>query len=345
MHPTLLRWGAAVALLLAVVHAPAQSAERPDGTTSTGSVGRSLSEYPYRVYVPASYQPGTAVPLVVMVHGCQTTAEQQQNASLIDEVADREGFIVLYPDVNPIEANQPGPLHHCWQFPLPTTWIRGLSDPYAIASMTQRVVKEWSINPERVYIAGMSAGGFMTSIMAATYPELFAAVAINAGGAYADGTCLGVPAGLPVALTAQLARLQMGKGARVIPRLVMGGDADQGIPPGCADKALAQGLRTNNLVLGKSQTAPISLTPSSTREIAPAAPGHYPSTVSTYLDPAGCVIGERWLIHGMNHFWPGGTTDPKYKSFTDPKGPNGAEVIWSFFERFTKSGSAPGCAN
>jgi poly(hydroxyalkanoate) depolymerase family esterase len=340
----LLRLSAGIALVLALVPAPAQSAEGTDGTTSTGSVGRSLSEYPYRVYVPASYQPGSKVPLVVMVHGCQTSAEQQQNASLIDEVADREGFIVLYPDVNPIEANQPGPLRNCWQFPLPTTWNRGLSDPYAIATMTQRVMTEWSVDPDRVYIAGMSAGAFMTSIMAATYPELYAAVAINAGGAYADGTCLGVPSVVPVTLLAQLARLQMGGRARVIPRLAMGGDADQGIPPACVNKALDQGLRTNNLVLGSSQTSPISLTASSTREIAPAASGHYPSTVSTYLDPAGCLIGERWLIHGMNHFWPGGTTDSKYKSFTDPKGPNGAEVIWSFFERFTKSGPSKPCA-
>jgi poly(3-hydroxybutyrate) depolymerase len=149
---------------------------------------------------------------------------------------------------------------------------------------------------------------------------------------------------VPVTLLAQLARLQMGNRARVIPRLAMGGDADQGIPPACVNKALDQGLRTNNLVLGSSQTSPISLTASSTREIAPAASGHYPSTVSTYLDPAGCLIGERWLIHGMNHFWPGGTTDSKYKSFTDPKGPNGAEVIWSFFERFTKSGPSKPCA-
>lgn len=335
---------AIVAAVLFAVPAPAQATESPEGTTSTGSVGRSLSEYPYRVYVPASYQAGTEVPLVVMVHGCQTSAEQQQNASLIDEVADREGFIVLYPDVNPIEANQPGPLRNCWQFPLPTTWNRGLSDPYAIATMTQRVMTEWSVDPERVYIAGMSAGAFMTSIMAATYPEIYAAVAINAGGAYADGTCLGVPSVVPVSLSAQLARLQMGNRARVIPRLAMGGDADQGVPPACVNKALEQGLRTNNLVLGKSQTSPISLAPASTREVAPAAAGHYPSTVSTYLDPAGCLIGERWLIRGMNHFWPGGTTDPKYKSFTDPKGPNGAEVIWSFFERFTKSGSSQGCA-
>ena len=69
----------------------------------------------------------------------------------------------------------------------------------------------------------------------------------------------------------------------------------------------------------------------------------YGSTVSTYLDPGGCVIGERWLIHGMNHFWSGGTTDPEYANFTDPKGPNGAVTTWDFVSRYTKSSTAQTC--
>jgi hypothetical protein len=70
----------------------------------------------------------------------------------------------------------------------------------------------------------------------------------------------------------------------------------------------------------------------------------YSSTVSTYLDPDGCLIGERWLIHGMNHFWPGGSSDPQWASFTDPKGPNGAEIAWAFLTRYTKSDTAMPCA-
>jgi hypothetical protein len=124
--------------------------------------------------------------------------------------------------------------------------------------------------------------------------------------------------------------------------MVMGGDADQGIPPACADKALEQGLRTNNLVLGDRQDAPISLTPDSVREVPKEA--GYSSTVSTYLDPAGCVIGERWLIHGMNHFWSGGSADPELANFTDPKGPNGAKATWRFVSRYTKGSTAMPCA-
>ena len=46
----------------------------------------------------------------------------------------------------------------------------------------------------------------------------------------------------------------------------------------------------------------------------------------------------------MNHFWPGGSTDPKYKSFTDPKGPNGAEITWDFLKRYRKAETSPPCS-
>jgi poly(hydroxyalkanoate) depolymerase family esterase len=315
------------------------------GHTETGVYGSGASAYPYRVYVPSSYSSGRAAPLLVMAHGCQTTAEQQQRANLLDPLADREGFIVLYPDVNDFErGSQPGPLKNCWQFFLPSNAHRDSGDPAAIAGMTRTVTARWNVDGDRVYMVGMSAGSFMTSIMAAAYPDLFAAVVINAGGAYNDGTCLGLPLGLPVALSAQLARAEMGDRARIVPRLVMGGDADQGIPPGCADKALEQALRTDNLVLGDSQTGPISLQPASVREQPADKPGGRTSTVKTYLDPAGCEIGERWLIHGMNHFWPGGSTDPKLKGFTDPTAPNGGEIAWTFLKRYVKSETSMPCA-
>ena len=112
------------------------------GTTETGTIGRAAVAYSYRVHVPASYDGHTRVPLVVFAHGCQTTAEQQQNASLYDAVADREGFIVLYPDVNPIEANQPGPLNRCWQFPLPTSSREAFEQAMAEEITTQRVAAE-----------------------------------------------------------------------------------------------------------------------------------------------------------------------------------------------------------
>lgn len=325
---------------------PAPAAQKPASRSAHGHVhpliyGSGEGANPYLVYIPASYNRSKAAPMVVMAHGCQTTARQQMRANLYNRLADRKGFIVVYPDVNAQEVAQPGPLARCWQFFNSESWHRGSGDAADIAGITRAVIKRWHVARQRVYLMGMSAGSFMTSIMAAAYPDLYAAVGIMAGGAYADPTCLFTGPGIPAATSAQMAYDEMGSRARVVPRLVMGGDSDQGVPPACASKALEQGLRTNNLVLGDSQTSPISLDPTGTREVLTL--GGYGSTVSTYRDPNGCLIGRRWLIHGMNHFWSGGSANPKWANFTDPKGPNGAQASWRFFRRFTKKSTAMPC--
>ncbi|MDQ1446858.1 MAG: hypothetical protein QOI20_3322, partial [Acidimicrobiaceae bacterium] len=243
-------WVALVVALLALAPGVAAAADPPDpGQTTSGTVTSNGTDYAYMLYTPTSYRPGRAAPLLVMAHGCQTTAEQQMKANLYNPIAEREGFVVLYPDVDALGRTQPGPANQCWKFPDPESWSRDNSDAAGIADMTRAVIAKLAIDRERVYLVGMSAGGFMTSIEAAAYPDLFAAVGISAGGAYADPGCTGTGTGIPVTTSAQLAFDQMGPRARIVPRFVIGGDADQGIPPACADKALEQGLRTNNLVI------------------------------------------------------------------------------------------------
>jgi poly(hydroxyalkanoate) depolymerase family esterase len=330
--------------MIAAPAAAGAAAESPDpGKTKALVFGSGESAYSYLVYVPTAYNRSDPTPLVVMTHGCQTTAEEQLHATRYNGVAEREGFIVLYPDTTAGHAAQPGPLRNCWRFFDPNSWHRDSGDAGAIAGMTRAVMERWRVDARRVYMVGISAGGFMTSIMSAAYPDLFAATAVVAAGAYADPTCLFVGPGIPAAESARLARQEMGARARVVPRMIMGGDADQGIPPACANKALEQGLRTNNLVIGGEQESPIPLAPASVRE--EPNPDGYDSTVSAYRDADGCLIGEAWSIHGMNHFWPGGSTDPEYANFTDPLGPNGAEATWRFVSRFTKRSTAMPCAD
>ncbi|WP_320668747.1 extracellular catalytic domain type 1 short-chain-length polyhydroxyalkanoate depolymerase [Patulibacter defluvii] len=337
----------AAALLVAIVAAaPAAAADPPDpGRIERFTYGSGIGAYSYVVYTPTSYDRTRPAPLLVMTHGCQTTADQQMRANGYNRLAERERFVVLYPDVDYGATIQPGPLVRCWRFFWPGSWHRDGGDAAAIAGMTREVAGRWRIDPERIYLMGMSAGGFMTSILSATYPDLYAAVGIMAGGAYADPLCLlGSPVTTPVADSAQAAFAEMGPRARVVPRLVVGGDADRGITPPCQEKALEQGLRTNNLVIGGRQEGPIPLTPAAVREQPPERPGGYPSTVRTYRDPNGCVIGERWIVHGMDHFWSGGSSDPRLAGFTDPKGPSGVEISWRFFRRYTRASTAMPCA-
>jgi poly(hydroxyalkanoate) depolymerase family esterase len=340
------RWGALVLVAfcgLAIAPAAALAGDPPDpGSTQSFTYGTGPLSNPYIVYTPTTYNPRRPAPLFVMVHGCQTTAYQQMRANLINQLAEREGFVVLYPDIDESGRLQPSVTQNCWRFPVPNSWQRGQGDAVAIAGMTQAVISRWSIDPQRVYLSGMSAGGFMTSILAAAYPDLYAAVAIAAGGAYGDGSCLfGLPGNFSAEESAQLAFDQEGPRARVVPILVMGGDADQAVVPACADKALEQGLRTDNLVFDGVQTAPINLSAASVRQYQ--KPGGYSYKISSYADGHGCLIGERVLIHGMNHFWPGGSSDQQWHNWTDPKAPSGAELAWSFVSAFHKDDTAWSC--
>ena len=172
-------------------------------------------------------------------------------------------------------------LVRCWQYYNPSDWQRGQGDDAAVAGITRNVTRAWNINRRRIYLTGMSSGAFLTAEMAATYPDLYAAVGENAGADYEDFECTFQSVGsLPVTRTAQDAYDEMGARARIVPKIVIGGDADQGIPPACADKALEQTVRTNNLVISGVQTKPISLTPATV--VHKQKPGGYSYTISTY---------------------------------------------------------------
>jgi poly(hydroxyalkanoate) depolymerase family esterase len=341
-----LRCGAGlVAVMMLTLGACSAAAAAPKpGTVESFTYGTGDSAHPYLVYTPTGYKPGQRLPLLVMLHGCQTTAYQQMEANLYNPLADRQHFIVVYPDVDPVEAAQPGPLVRCWLFYTPQEWQRDQGDGAAVAAITRSVMSGWHIDPQRVYLMGMSAGAFLTADMAATYSDLYAAVGENAGADYEDPECTFQSAAkLPVTKTAQDAYTEMGPRGRVVPKIVIGGDADQGIPPACADQALEQSLRTNNLVINHdtNQTSPISLTPATVQH--PQKPGGDSYTVTTYLDQHRCTVGQRYLAHGMNHFWSGGSSDPQWASWTDPKGPSAAVASWSFFSRFTLANTARPC--
>jgi poly(hydroxyalkanoate) depolymerase family esterase len=335
---------AALVLLVALVAAATPGVARAGGDredrgqVTSGSVASGGSEYPYLLYTPTSYKRQRPAPLVVVVHGCQTNADQQMRSSRFNELADREGFVVLYPDVDALGRLLPGPANNCWKFPYPPAWTRDGSDAGAIADMTRAILSDRNIDPERVYIIGASAGGLMASIEAAAYPDLYAAVGLVESAGYVDWPCFTTGVGIPVELSAQLAHREMGPRARVVPRFVLGGTADQAFPPACAAKALEQGLRTNNLVLSGTQHAPIALTPATVR--GEQVPDGYAYTVSSYDDPDGCVVAELWMVEGLPHSWPGGTAVPEDQYNNDTKAPDGAEASWAFFQRHRRSDTA-----
>ncbi len=331
---------AAIALVLLPCVAAAAPSDLGNGKTTHGVTNFKGDRFPYLLYTPTSYRAGQAAPLVVMAHGCQTTAAQEEQITRFDKLADRYGFVVLYPEVDPIGKATPGPFANCWKFLDPAVYFRGFGDTAAIAQMTHEMMRLRDIDRQRVYMVGVSGGGLITSASAAAYPDLYTAVGIVESAGYADGPCFTNGVGTPVQASAQLAYEAEGSYARVVPIFVIGSTGDLAFPAPCEKKALQQGLRTDNLVISGSQDGPISLSAASSRGGRVRKGRGY--TVSTFRDPNGCLIGEQTIIDGMPHAWPGGSSH--VGGYSDPTAPDGATIAWKFFRHFTLRGTAMPCA-
>ena len=130
-----------------------------------------------RLYVPEGLE-GPA-PLVVVLHGCTQDAAVYDHGSGWSALADRHGFILLFPEQS--RANNP---MLCFNWFSGNDSQRGMGEAASIANMVAAVKAAHAIDPKRVFVTGLSAGGAMAGVMLATYPELFAGGAIIAGVAY-----------------------------------------------------------------------------------------------------------------------------------------------------------------
>ncbi len=115
-------------------------------------------------------------PLVVVLHGCTQTAAGYDLGAGWSTLAKRYGFALLLPEQQ--RSNNP---NGCFNWFQPDDIERGRGECLSIRQMIEAMVRDNRIDPSRVFITGLSAGGAMTSVMLACYPEVFAAGAIIAG--------------------------------------------------------------------------------------------------------------------------------------------------------------------
>ncbi|MFA1625462.1 PHB depolymerase family esterase [Rhizobium mongolense] len=118
----------------------------------------------------------TRTPLVVALHGCTQTAKGYALGSGWSQLAERRGFAVLYPEQQ--HSNNP---NLCFNWFEPGDARRGAGEAASISQMVAHVVQSQGIDPNRVFVTGLSAGGAMANAMLSTYPEMFAGGAIIAG--------------------------------------------------------------------------------------------------------------------------------------------------------------------
>jgi poly(hydroxyalkanoate) depolymerase family esterase len=264
----------------------------------------------YKLFIPSCYR-GQPLPLVVMLHGCTQSPDDFAAGTRMNFIADEQACFVVYP-AQRREANQA----KCWNWFRTSDQQRGSGEPSLIAGITRQIMRDYSIDSKRVYIAGMSAGAAAAAIMGATYDDLYAAVGVHSG--LACGAAIDLPSAF-VAMRqggASDGRVTL-NGRPPVPTIVFHGDRDVTVHPINGEHVLEQSMKTTSTQKKVHRGRVFG--------------GHaYTRTIHT--DASGRGFFEHWSIHGAGHAWSGGSPAGSY---TDPQGPDATrEMLRFFFEHW-----------
>lgn len=303
------------------------------GSWNTAIYGNLWGAREYQTWIPTGYQPGQALPLVLVIHGCLSEPNSMAAVSRFNELADRERFIVVYPRQNAAANPQ-----RCWNFMYSFNQTREMGEPSILAGIVGQVRNRYSVDATRMYVTGISSGGAMTSIMAACYSDLFAAAAVHAGGMYKGGTgpltsaesmLLGSPFNPDE--HGKLAWQCSGSARRLMPVLVFHGTADMVVNPINGDQTVRQFVQTNDYGDDGMDNDSAPYIPASTTTHTTPVPNGRTYTVQTFRNQAGVVVAQKYTIDGMNHAWSGG---PPVWPFSDELGPDATGISWNFFRNY-----------
>lgn len=278
---------------------PAQPEQWADGSFS--HQGRTLA---FKLYLPPRPAEAPAMPLVLMLHGCTQNPDDFAAGTQMNTLARELGVAVLYP-----AQAQPANPQKCWNWFKPQHQQRGRGEPAALAALTQSVMAAHDIDPARVYVAGLSAGGAMADILGRCYPDLFAGVGVHSG----------LPGGAASDVMSAMSAMHNGPAttapspATMPPLIVFHGDADATVHARNGDAVVAAAL-------GGRGAAPHEVSGTS------AAGQRFTRRVHAAADGRATV--EHWQLHGAGHAWSGGSARGSY---TDPRGADASAEMLRFF--------------
>lgn len=289
----------------------------------------------YLVHLPPQYDGTLELPVVMAIHGCGMSGfgwNSMKALTQLDDVADREGFIVVYPTQRLFRDAL-----NCWSSADPREQHRHTGEPALLAGVAREVVETYGADPDQVHVAGASSGAGTAVILAVTHPDVFATVTSVAGGEYGlDRVDPDDPGATPPEYTARQAWSQMGDRARQVPLLVVQGQEDDVVPPLVATRLVRQWTALGDLVDDEVLNDSLGLTEETAS--VPAAEGRhaYVHTTITTRDDDAFVV-ESYVVEGMGHAWPGPSGEGL---FADRAGPDASAILWDFARRHPREPSS-----
>ncbi|WP_304616995.1 extracellular catalytic domain type 1 short-chain-length polyhydroxyalkanoate depolymerase [Paracoccus sp. (in: a-proteobacteria)] len=288
--------------LMAMPRTNAAPALPPGARYETRRFASALGARDYRLFLPSGIGDG-ARGLIVMLHGCTQDPDDFARGTDMNSHAERAGLIVVYP--HQTRAQNP---QGCWNWFRPQDQGAEAGEAALLAALTRAVAAEFAVPQDSIFAAGLSAGGAMAATLAATQPDLFAAVGIHSGLPH------GAAHDIPSAFGAM-----RGQGERAGPALrgtvrmiVFHGTADATVHPSNAERLVA--------------AARPALPGAARHERGSAGGRSYRRDVVEADD--GTPLIESWRIDGAGHAWSGGRSEGSY---ADPAGPDASAQMVRFF--------------
>jgi poly(hydroxyalkanoate) depolymerase family esterase len=283
----------------------------------------------YWLYLPAGRPatpdtPAKPRPLVVMLHGCEQSAADFAAGSRMNQLAERKGFAVLYP-----QQSSTADAHRCWHWYKRATQ-RGEGDIGVIAAMVAQVQQKHGLDTSRTYVAGLSAGAALAAIVALRHPGLFAAVGMHSapvfGTTHSPFSAYRAMQHGSASSYGAAAREFTGAEFPGMPAILIHGDHDSVVRRVNADQLAEQFEIINGPALAQSASREGPVLRRHPERRGGRKPRHAYQTSTWYAGRKPQLV--KCDVSALGHAWSGGDDSVK---FSEPQGPDATLMMWTFF--------------